>query len=100
MTVRHLVVFRWKDGTPAAQVARVDSALDELPGLIPELRSYAHGPDLALGDGRWDFGVVAEFDDADGWATYDQHPAHQRVLADVIRPLIADRAAVQIGPAH
>ena len=96
MTLRHVVVFRWKEGITASEVEAIEEVLDELPGLIPELRSYAHGPDLGLGEGRWDFGIVAEFDDAAAWAAYDQHPAHQRVLLEVVRPHIAERAAVQI----
>jgi Stress responsive A/B Barrel Domain len=99
MTVRHLVLFRWKEGTTADVVAAIDAELDALPALIPALGSYVHGPDLGLGEGRWDFGIVAECDDAAGWAAYDQHPAHQRVVVEVIRPHVAERAAVQIGSA-
>ena len=43
---------------------------------------------------------MAECDDADGWRAYDEHPAHQHVVTEVLRPRIAERAAVQIGPAH
>ena len=31
-------------------------------------------------------------------AAYEQHPAHQQVVTEVLRPRIAERAAVQIGP--
>ena len=96
MAVRHVVLFRWKEGTTEAQVTAIDAELDELPARIPELVSYHHGPDLALGDGRWDFGIVAECADTDGWRAYDEHPAHQRVVVEVIRPHVAERAAVQI----
>ena len=94
--MRHIVVFRWKDGTTAEQVAAIDASLDALPAQIPQLLSYHHGPDLELGEGRWDFGIVAECADAEAWAAYDEHPAHQLVLVEVIRPHVAERAAVQI----
>jgi len=97
MTVRHVVVFRWKDGTTVANVAAIDAALVELPALVPSLRAYHHGSDLGLGEGRWDYGIVAECDDVAGWQAYDQHPAHQHVVVDVIRPHVAERAAVQIA---
>ena len=100
MTLRHIVVFRWKDGTTPADVAAIEAALSELPSLIPALDAYHHGPDVGLGEGRWDFGIVAECADADGWRAYDQHPAHQRVVIDVIRPHIEERAAVQIQSGH
>ena len=98
MTVRHVVVFRWNGDVTDADVAAIDVALAALPTQIPSLRAYHHGADLGLGEGRWDYGIVAEFDDADGWRAYDQDPAHQRVLTELVRPRIAARAAVQIGP--
>jgi len=100
MTVRHVVVFRWNADVTPDDVAAIDAALDALPAQIPSLRGYHHGPDLALGEGRWDYGIVAECDDVDGWRAYEQHPAHLQVVTEVLRPRIAERAAVQIGPAH
>lgn len=97
MTVHHVVVYRWKEGTTAAQVAAIEAELATLPALVPSIRTYHRGPDLALGEGRWDFGIVAGFEDLDGWRAYDEHPDHDRVRREVIGPHVADRAAVQIG---
>lgn len=96
MTVQHLVVFRWKDDTTAADVAAIEVELDGLPAKVPSLVDYRHGPDLALGDGRWDFGIVATFTDVDGWQAYDDHPDHHHVRTNVLGPHVAERAAVQI----
>jgi len=98
--MRHVVVFRWNVGTSPAQVAAIAAALDRLPAQIPELLSYHHGPDLGLGEGRWDYGIVAECADAEAWGVYDRHPAHQHAVIEVIRPHVAERAAVQIGSPH
>jgi hypothetical protein len=95
--VRHVVLFRWVDGTTAAQVAAVTAALDELAATVPSIRVYTHGPDLALGPGRFDYGVVADFDDADGWRAYDEDALHDQVRRDVIAPLVAERAALQLA---
>ena len=100
MAVRHVVVFRWNADVTPEDVAAIDAALDALPGRIPSLRGYHHGPDLGLGEGRWHYGIVAECDDVDGWRAYEQHPAHLQVVTEVLRPRIAERAAVQIGPPH
>lgn len=88
-------MFRWKQGTTALQVQALHEALRGLPALIPELREYRTGPDLGAVDGNWDFVVVADFDDAGGWDVYTWHPAHQEVVAELIRPMAAERAAVQ-----
>jgi len=94
--IRHVAVFRWVEGTTPEQVAAAAEALRALPAQIPSLRSYAVGPDLGLGPDRWDFAVVAEFEDAAGYHAYVDHPAHQAVAMDHIAPIRAERAHVQL----
>lgn len=93
--VRHVVMFRWKDGTTPQQVAAVAEGLGRMPGLIPELVSYHLGTDLGLAPTNFDFAVVAELQSADGFLAYRDHPEHQAVIRDVILPLVAERVAVQ-----
>jgi hypothetical protein len=94
--LRHVAVFRWADGTPAAAVDAFASALGGLPGLIPEIRAYAFGADAGLGmSANADFAVVADFDDADGYATYAGHPDHQDVIVRLLRPIVGERMSVQ-----
>lgn len=93
--IRHVAVFRWKDETTAAQVAAVSAALDDLAPRITSARSYSHGPNVQPAAGRWDYAVVAEFDDLDGWRAYDEHPTHAVVREDVIVPLVAERTNLQ-----
>lgn len=94
--ITHVVSFRWKSEITPQQVARIRLALESLPGVIPEIASYRCGPDLgANATGNMDFAVVATFDSIEGWRVYDAHPEHDRVRAEVIRPWIAERAAVQ-----
>ena len=38
---------------------------------------------------------LADFDDVDGYLVYRDHPDHQAVIRERIRPILADRAAVQ-----
>ncbi|MFC4564700.1 Dabb family protein [Nocardiopsis mangrovi] len=95
MALRHIALFRWIDGITPEQVAAVQEGLAALPAAIPELDAYAFGPDLGLGTGNFDFAVVADVADEAAYAVYRDHPRHQEVLA-VIRPLLADRAAVQV----
>jgi hypothetical protein len=94
--IRHVAVFRWVDGTTSEQIAAVHAGLHELPSVIDSVRAYTHGPDLVLGDGRWDYAVVGDFDDADGYQAYVDHPAHQAVATELIAPIRADRAHVQM----
>ena len=94
MALRHIALFRWQDGTTPEQVARVEEALGALPGVISELDAYAFGPDLGVGPDTFDFAVVADVADESAFVAYRDHPEHRAALS-MIRPLLADRAAVQ-----
>jgi hypothetical protein len=94
--IRHVAVFRWVEGTTPEQVAAVVTGLASLPAQVPSIRAYTHGPDLRLGDGRWDYAVVGDFDDGAGYQAYVDHPAHDDVRRELILPLVAERGNVQI----
>jgi hypothetical protein len=88
-------MFRWKPDASPAQLAQLERALAALPGQVAEIRRYVYGGDARLADGNFDFAIVADFDDADAWRRYVAHPAHQKLIAESIRPILAERAAVQ-----
>jgi hypothetical protein len=92
---RHVALFTWTPEATGEQREAVTTGLSALPGLIGTVRDYRVGPDAGLAEGNFDFAVVADFDDAAGFVAYRDHPAHQAVLAERIRPILASRAAVQ-----
>ncbi|GAA3764943.1 hypothetical protein HDA32_001242 [Spinactinospora alkalitolerans] len=96
MGIRHIALFRWIEGTTPEQVEAVEERLTKLPGLIPQLKAYAFGADLRIGSGNYDFAVSADVAGESDFIAYRDHPEHQAVLA-VIRPMLADRAAVQFN---
>lgn len=94
--ITHVALFRWKPETTPEQMARIKAALECLPPLIPEILTYRCGPDLgAHGPTNMDFAIVSTFDSVEGWRAYDAHPAHDTARTEIIRPWIAERAAVQ-----
>ena len=93
--VRHVALFRWKPETTAEDVSKVEAALHRLPATIPCIKSYRFGRDLGVQDGNADFALVADFTDQDGLTTYANHPDHQAVIQDLIRPILAQREAIQ-----
>ena len=98
--VRHVVLFRWAEDTTPEQVDAVVSALSSLPSIIPELRDYRVGVDLGESPGNEQFAVVADFDSVDAWRAYVANARHQEVIAELIKPILGERHAVQytIGP--
>jgi Stress responsive A/B Barrel Domain len=93
--LRHVVLFTWAPEATEEQRLTVATELRKLPGVIAELRAYAVGPDAGINQGNFDFAVVADFDDRDGYLAYRNHPAHRAVVDKHITPIAATRAAVQ-----
>ena len=92
---RHIVLLSIDPAAGDETADRIVSALRGLPALIPELRSYVVGRDAGLADDNATIAVVADFDDEAGYLTYRDHPEHQRVIAEEIRPVLVGRTAVQ-----
>jgi hypothetical protein len=90
-----MVMLRFADDTTDEQKEAMRSGLRRLPELIPEIRAYRFGDDLGLRDDNFDFGLTADFDDKDSFLVYRDNPDHQKVIADLITPVIAARVAVQ-----
>ena len=94
--ITHVVAFRWKPETTPENIAAIEAELATLPDLVPTIKTYRYGRDLGASSAEnMDFAVVATFDSVDDWRAYDEHPEHDRVRAEAIRPWIAARAAVQ-----
>jgi hypothetical protein len=90
-----VVLFRWKAEATAEDVSKVEAALHQLPAKIPCILAYRFGRDLGVQDGNADFALVADFSDEEGLRTYADHRDHQAVLANTIRPILAQREAIQ-----
>ncbi|HYY45541.1 MAG TPA: Dabb family protein [Candidatus Angelobacter sp.] len=95
-----MALFRWKPEATAADVSKVEAALRQLPDKIPCIQSYRFGRDLGVQEGNADFGLVADFIDEDGLQTYANHPEHQAVIRELIRPIMAGREAIQYVIEH
>jgi hypothetical protein len=92
---RHVVVFRFTEDASQAARQAVREGLAALPAQIDVIRRYQFGNDAGLAEGNFDFAVVADFDDVAAYQIYAQHDAHQTLIAERIRPILAERVAVQ-----
>lgn len=95
--LRHIAMFKWNDEIPAGHVENAAAALDALPGVIPEIVVYSHGPNLGINPGTWDYAVIGDFASPADQATYRDHPQHQQFIADYLTGFVSDRAAVQFA---
>ena len=92
---RHVVVFRFNPDVTHEQKQSIIDELRTLPGIIPELRDYRVGLDAGVNEGNHELAVTADFDHVDSYLVYRDHPQHQRIIVEHIRPATTDRAAVQ-----
>jgi hypothetical protein len=92
---RHVVLFTWTEDATEAQKHTLAIELRKLPAAIDAIRTYHVGLDVGMNPANLDFAVVADFDDADGFVTYRDHPAHRAVIKQHVEPIAATRVAVQ-----
>lgn len=92
---RHVAMFKWTDDVDDHHIAAVSAGLDSLAATIEQIKGYHHGPDAGLGDQNYDYVVVGEFDSADGYLVYRDHPVHRKFIAELIAGRVGQRAAVQ-----
>ena len=98
---RHVVLFRWTPDTSAETVDQIVKGLSACAAALDVTRSYTCGPDVGAdasptpAQDRFDFAVVADFDDRDGWKVYNEDPEHNRLRAELIGPHIAGRVITQ-----
>jgi hypothetical protein len=92
---RHVVMFRWNDTVDDDDLAAVGAGLDALAAEIAEIAAFAHGPDVGVNDGNYDYVVVGDFRSLDDYNVYRDHPAHRRFITDLIAGRVAERSAVQ-----
>jgi hypothetical protein len=95
VTLRHIAMFRFREGVREQDVADLEAALATLPEQIAELQAYSYGRDLGLSDDTFDYVVVADVADIQAYQRYQRHDAHQAVIAERVRPIVAERVALQ-----
>jgi Stress responsive A/B Barrel Domain len=59
------------------------------------MTAFAVGDDVGLREGNADTALVADFPDAEAYQRYAQHPVHQAIIDEHVRPHLAARSAVQ-----
>ncbi len=87
--IKHIVLLKFRKGTPAAQVKTIFQDLESLKDVIPGILDFAGGPYSShegLSQG-YTHGFVMTFDSAASRDTYLPHPKHEKVK-NTILPLV------------
>jgi len=81
--LQHIVLMKFKPGITSDQVERIEKALDDLPNRIVQIQTYEFGRDVLHSARSWDFALVAGFANLTSMQTYQQHPDHLAVVAQL-----------------
>ena len=92
---RHVVMVRLSEDMTDDQREALRAGLGRLPEVIADIRAYRFGEDAGLNESNFDFVVTADFDNADGYLAYRDHPDHRKLVAEMLGPFVTERAAVQ-----
>ncbi|MGH9231566.1 MAG: Dabb family protein [Acidimicrobiales bacterium] len=95
MALRHVVMFRFADGTTDEQVRALADGLDGMPAVVGTMVDYRHGRDAGINETTYDYVVVGDFATLDDYLTYRDHPDHQALIRDLVRPILGERASIQ-----
>ena len=81
--LRHVVLFAWKEGTPATKIKEIEDGFRGLPAKIPAIADFEWGTDCSvegLADG-FTHAFLVTFNTAKDREIYLPHPAHQAFVA-------------------
>jgi hypothetical protein len=98
---RHIVFFRFNDKVTPGTIEEIQLGLTACAKALPGTVAYQCGPDVARtpraprDEQRCDFALVADFVDQAAWKAYDDDAEHNRLRAELIGPVLAERVGVQ-----
>jgi hypothetical protein len=72
--LRHVAMFKWRDGVTDEQKAGARDALAALKREVPSVVEYTVGFDIGRNPNNWDMVLVADFEDVTGLEAYFAHP--------------------------
>ncbi|GAA5480564.1 Dabb family protein [Haloferula helveola] len=88
---RHLVFFKFKEGTPAEEITRIEKEFAALPSKIDTITGFEWGTDISPEKKAKGFthGFIVTFKDKAGLDVYLPHEAHQEFVKG-LRPHLED----------
>jgi len=94
MAVEHLVLFQWQPEATTAQVDAAIAALRDLADKVPSVLQLSCGENFSDRAKGYQCGLFVRFSDRAALAAYQAHPAHQAVVREHLKPIMADVLAL------
>lgn len=83
---RHFVFFKFKEGTPAKEVTRIEKEFAALPSKIKTITGFEWGINISPEDKAKGFthGFMVSFKDKKGLEVYIPHPDHEAFVKGLV----------------
>lgn len=92
--LEHIVIIKFKEGTSKDHLVKVRDHLLALQGEIDTIKRITAGINFSDRNKGFSLGLVVTFDNKAGLEHYGPHPAHQKVVNELIGPHKVDVIAV------
>lgn len=92
--IRHTVAFRFRDDVDRATIDALLAELETFPAHYPAMQRWSSGINRSTRDDRFTHAFSVEFDTEAELAAYLSSERHERFVAEVWRPVVAERAIV------
>lgn len=90
------MLFQFRPETSPDQIVALREGLYALRGAIPGIRHLSFGPNLAPGADEWPWVLVVHVDDMSALKRYAEHPAHRKVVEELLTPIRQERLAADV----
>ena len=99
--VRHVVLFKFKAGTPEEKIREVEKAFAQLPRQIPGIVAFEWGTNVSPEDHAMGYThcFLVTFKDASARDTYLTHPAHEE-FKKLVGPVLEQAHVIDIVVHH
>jgi len=92
---RHCVMLKFKHDATEAQKGLAFEGIQSLPEYIDQITSYSVGFNAGSRSDNYDLVVVGDFNSEADYEIYANHPNHQKVIAELLAPIMESRTAAQ-----
>ncbi len=89
--LRQITMLRFKDDAPANVADDIGDGFRELVDVVPGIRRFEFGPNLALMDDTFHYALVIDFESEEAWRAYQDHSKHV-AFANAFAPHIENAA--------
>ncbi|MEC4806774.1 MAG: Dabb family protein [Jaaginema sp. PMC 1079.18] len=92
--IEHIVLFQWQETATPEQIEAVITGLKGLKNQIPGIIDLSCGKNFCDRAQGFEYGLVVRFRDRAALEAYQPHPEHQKVVQNLIKPILAGILAV------